>query len=143
MSEAQIPPIGVGHFDENGNACLNFHLRGVKHAPPGVEFNGIIDTGFTGFIQLPMPHAIALSLPLEGTNVVTLADNSTQVLLTALGEATLLGRTEVGVILLSMSASEVLLGMDFLRHFERALVVSKNLGVVLVEEDALNIDQGA
>ena len=130
-------PIGIGHFGQNGSPCLKLHLRGVRHEAPGVEFEGIIDTGFTGFIQLPMQLAIALSLPLEGTNVVTLADNSTQVMLTAMGEATLLGRAELGVILLSMSATEILLGMDFLRHFERALVVSKNLGVVLVDEDDL------
>ena len=63
----QKTPAGAGHFDEQGNACVEFHLRGVKHDPPGLPFEGIIDTGFTGFIQLPLQHAMSLGLPLEGT----------------------------------------------------------------------------
>ena len=42
--------------------------------PPGVEYTGIIDTGFTGFLQLPLGVAFELALPLEGTTSVTLAD---------------------------------------------------------------------
>ena len=129
-------PIGIGHFDEDGNACLALHLCGVRHDPPGIEVEGIIDTGFTGFIQLPLNWGIALTLPLEGTITVTLADGSKRVVLTAMAEATLLDRTQLGVVQLSPSGDEVLIGMDFLRRFERALVVSRKLGVVLVEEDA-------
>ncbi len=58
---------GIGHYDQQGNACLKFHLCGTKHEAPGLEYTGIIDTGFTGFIQLPIQHAFSLSLPLEGT----------------------------------------------------------------------------
>ena len=127
-------PVGIGHYDERGNACLKLHMHGVRHEPPGVEFEAIIDTGFTGFIQLPLSEALSLSLPLEGTNSVTLADGSALVMLTALAQVTLLGRTEVGVILLSMSSNDILVGMDFLRRFERTLVVSKKIGVALLEE---------
>ena len=127
-------PIGIGHYDKKGNACLKLHMRGVKHEPPGAEFEAIIDTGFTGFIHLPLSEAISLSLPLEGTNSVTLADGSSLVMLTALAQVTLMGRTETGVVLLSMTSKDILIGMDFLRRFERSLVVSKKIGVVLVEE---------
>ena len=41
---------GAGHFDSLGNPCLKFHLCGVAHDLPGLEYVGIIDTGFTGFI---------------------------------------------------------------------------------------------
>lgn len=87
---ADNPLRGIGHFDERGNACVKLHLCGVRHDPPGLEFEAIIDTGFTGFIQLPLSHAISLSLPLEGTNTVTLADDSSVVMLTAMARATLL-----------------------------------------------------
>jgi predicted aspartyl protease len=127
-------PIGIGPYDQTGNACLKLHMRGVKHAPPGAEFEAIIDTGFTGFIQLPLSEALSLSLPLEGTNSVTLANGSSLVMLTALAQVTLMGRTEVGVVLLSMTSNDILVGMDFLRRFDRALVVSKKVGVILVEE---------
>lgn len=135
MANAQ--PLGIGHFDQRGNACLKLHLCGVRHDPPGVEFEAIIDTGFTGFIQLPLSHAMSLSLPLEGTNVVTLADESKLVMLTAMVDATLLGRTESGVALLSTSSDSILVGMDFLRRFRRALVVSKAVGVVLMDEEPI------
>ena len=55
-------------------------------------------------------------------------------MLTALAQATLLDRTEVGVVLLSMSSTDILVGMDFLRRFERTLLISKKTGVVLWEE---------
>lgn len=75
---------GVGFFDQAGNACIKFHLRGVYDPDPGQEFTGIIDTGFTGFLQLPLQHAFALGLPLHGTVSVTLADGSTPSALAAL-----------------------------------------------------------
>lgn len=124
----------AGYFDQQGNACLELHICGVKHEPPGVAFEGIIDTGFTGFIQLPLSNAISLALPLEGTQTTILADNSTAVVLTALARVTLADRTEFGVVLLSGTSNEILVGMDFLRRFDRALVVSKKLGVILVDE---------
>ena len=130
-------PIGVGHYDEQGNACFKFNLRGVRHEDPGPEFTGILDTGFTGFIHLPIQHALSLRLPLEGTQNVSLADGSSQVLLTALARATIAQRTEEGVALLSFTSEDILLGMDFLRRFERTLVVSRKAGIVLIEEDQI------
>lgn len=128
-------PIGIGHFDQQGNACLRLHICGVKHDPPGLEFEGIIDTGFTGFIHLPLASAISLSLPLEGTQTVTLANDSDLAMLTALAAVTLADRTEIGVALLSMTSNAILVGMDFLRRFDRALIVSRKLGVVLLKEE--------
>ena len=55
-------------------------------------------------------------------------------MLTALAKVTLMDRLEIGVVLLSMTANDILVGMDFLRRFDRALVVSKKVGVILVEE---------
>ena len=130
----QRQQIGIGHYDQRGNACIELHLCGVRHEPPGLKYEGVIDTGFTGFIQLPLAQAIALSLPLEGTNTVTLGDGSSLTMLTATAKATLLGKSEDGVVLISMSSDEMLLGMDFLRRFERALVVSRSLGVMLMDE---------
>ena len=62
---------GAGHFDSLGNPSLKFHLCGIAHEEPGLEFEGIIDTGFTGFIQLPLQHALlAKQLQAETTEVV-------------------------------------------------------------------------
>ena len=64
----------LGWYDQTGTPCISFHLRGVTHEPPGVEYTGIIDTGFSGFIQVLLVEACTLNLPLEGTTSVTLAD---------------------------------------------------------------------
>ena len=133
-------PVGIGRYDQRGNACLDFHLCGVRHDPPGVQYTGIIDTGFTGFIHLPIQYAFSLALPLQGTISVTLANDSQQACLTALAKATLLEKTEVGPVILSVTSNEILIGMDFLRRFKRALVVSQKIGVVLMDEGTFKTD---
>ncbi len=127
----------LGHFDQQGNACVKFHLCGVHHEAPGVEFEGLIDTGFTGFLQLPIQHAFQLKLPLNGTASITLADAHHTVCLTALARTTFNGQTVVGVVSLEMQSQEILIGMDFLRQFKKGLVVAKGV-VIITEEDWLD-----
>jgi len=124
---------GTGHFDSRGNACLKLHLCGVAHEEPGVEFEGIIDTGFTGFIQLPIQHAFSLKLPLEGTAQYTLADGSQTVCLTALARTTCAGKKEVGVVTLAMGSQDILIGMEFLRRLRFGLMIFKS-AVTLIDE---------
>ena len=125
---------GLGRYDAQGNACLVFHLRGVRHDPPGID-TGIIDTGFTGFVQLPLAVAIELALPLEGTTSVMLADGSTAAKLTAQAQATLLGESEVGIAIIEFHSPEILIGMDFLRRFRRGLIVSRQVIGLVPEQD--------
>ena len=124
---------GSGHYDAQGNACLTFHLCGVRHEPPGVELTGIIDTGFTGFLQLPLARAIELALPLEGTTTVTLADGSTAAKLLATGTVELDGEEQDGTVIVEFGSSEILIGMDFLRRFGKTLIVSRT-AVLLMDE---------
>ena len=112
-----------------------FHLRGVRHDPPGIEYEGIIDTGFTAFVQLPLAVAIELALPLEGTTSVMLADGSTAAKLTAQAQATLLGESEVGIAIIEFHSPEILIGMDFLRRFRRGLIVSRQVVGLVPEQD--------
>jgi predicted aspartyl protease len=125
---------GAGHFDSLGNPCLKFHLCGVAHDPPGLEFEAIIDTGFSGFIQLPMQHAFSLKLPLEGTSSYVLADGSRGTSLTALAHTTFGGTTVLGVVSLTPGSLDVLAGMDFLRRFKLGLVMTK--GTIVLTDDA-------
>jgi predicted aspartyl protease len=126
---------GAGHFDSLGNPCLKFHLCGVAHDPPGLEFEAIIDTGFSGFIQLPMRHAFSLKLPLEGTSSYVLADGSRGTSLTALAHTTFGGTTVLGVVSLTPGSLDVLVGMDFLRRFKLGLIMTK--GTIVLSDDDL------
>lgn len=134
-------PSGVGHFDSLGNPCLKFHLCGVAHKEPGLEFTGIIDTGFTGFIQLPLQHAFSLKLPLEGTASYTLADGSQTACLTALAKTTFAGRMEVGVVTLAPGSQDILVGMGFLRQFKLGLMMVKRIVLLLDEEQLERFEQ--
>ncbi len=126
---------GQGHFDEQGNVCLKLHLCGVAHAQPGVEFTGILDTGFTGFIQLPMQHAFSLKLPLEGTATYTLADGSSATCLTALAQTEFAGKTQTGLVTLAMGSKDILIGMGFLRQFELGVIIFAG-NVYFLDEEA-------
>lgn len=115
-----------GRYDERGSALLTFFLRGVRHEPPGVEYEGIIDTGFTGFVQLPIHQAFALALPLQGTLDATMADGRTVTHLTALAEATIEegGEIVTGIVSLATNSREILIGMEFLKRFGLGLFMS-------------------
>ena len=123
----------IGKFDEGGSPCVEFNIHGVKHDHPGPKYTGIIDTGFTGFLQIPLSEAFSLGLPMEGTMRVSLADSTDRVLLTALAQVTFLDETKVGIVTLAPSTNEVLIGMDFLRQFRQTLMISE--GIVFLHRD--------
>jgi len=70
---------------------------------------------------------------LYGTTSVELADGSKATKLTAKGSAEVEGETKVGVVILEPSSNDLLLGMAFLRFFERAVFVTQST-VLLVDE---------
>lgn len=129
--------VATGYFDARGNPCLKVSIAGVFIAPPGLEFEAIIDTGFSGFLCLPMVRAFPLGLPLYGTSSAVLADGSVSTCLTALCKLTLGGQMKQGVVLLQSQAKDALIGMDFLRKFGVSLFMTKS-AIALLDEKALD-----
>ncbi|WP_348060458.1 hypothetical protein [Dokdonella sp.] len=127
--------VATGYFDNTGSPCLKFHIQGVHDTK--VELDGIVDTGFTGFISMPLVRALPLGLPLYGTSTSTLADGSSCAAITAQARVTVGERgVQIGIVTLHGSSSDVLIGMDFLRKFNIALMVTKD-HVMLFDESAL------
>ncbi|WP_263379702.1 pepsin/retropepsin-like aspartic protease family protein [Granulicella paludicola] len=121
----------TGFFDKSGSPALKIQISGPF--AKAVEFDAILDTGFTGFICMPLLRALPLGLMLYGTTSVELADGSTSMKLTAKGMATVGEEKKVGVVILEPTANDILIGMAFLRTFQKALFVTQNL-VFLVDE---------
>jgi clan AA aspartic protease len=126
--------IWTGFLDKSGSPALKISISGpIPNSEQ--EFDAVIDTGFTGFVSMPLLKAFPLGLLLYGTTEVTLADGSNAVKLTAKGAVKIGGRMEIGVIILEPSSGDVLLGMDFLTKFERVLFVHRGKqGIMLMAE---------
>ena len=121
--------IATGFLDK-GTPYLKFSLEGI--ADPK-EVTAIIDTGFSGFVSMPLIQAFPLGLPLYGTTNVQLADGQTQTKLLASGKAHFADRQRVGLVVLEPGKTDALVGMDFLRTFGLALFVAE-VGVGLYDE---------
>lgn len=120
MSATPPPPTGNPYFDPNGRPTVEIEVSN----PLGWKrtVNALIDTGFDGFLSLPMLDAFPIGLLLRGTMPVTLADGSTKQTLYCLGAIDFEGDSRVGVVLIE-SEGTPLVGMSFLREFKRELVV--------------------
>ena len=130
--------VATGSFD-NGTPSLKFSLGGVGGEK---EFTAVIDTGFSGFVSMPMIQAFPLGLPLYGTTTVTLADGKSQAKLVAHGKAQLSDKIQFGLVILEGGSSDVLIGVDFLRRFGLALLVMKARIALYDEEQMQQALQG-
>jgi predicted aspartyl protease len=122
----------IGYFGSSGSPVLKVRVSGPF--TEGKDYEAILDTGFTGFLSIPLLQAISLGLILHGTTTISLADGSTAYRLTARGKITVEGEEKVGVVILEPTSTELLLGMGFLRQFKKAVIVSE-FGVALASED--------
>jgi len=132
MPEAN-PPIQTGYLDKIGHPTVRIAVHGI-HPNLKQEFEALIDTGFTGFLLMPLVSAFPLGLTLLGTSSYTLADGSTSPKLLAFGTVTLQGQETSGVIVLETGQCGLLLGMAYLRAAKRTLIVSDTT-VSLLDQD--------
>ena len=129
-------PTWTGSFNKAGSPTFNFKLGGpIKGSEQ--EFEGIIDTGFSGFVSMPIVKAFPLGLLLAGTTSVTLADGKISPQLVARGMATVSDQERIGLVLLQGSSADILLGMDFLTKFGRVLFIhpSKKVATLMDQKD--------
>lgn len=65
----------IGYVDPNGHPRVTIHIRGT-HPTEFAQVDALVDTGFTGFLMLPIAQALPLGLALYGTGDYNLADGS-------------------------------------------------------------------
>jgi predicted aspartyl protease len=120
----------LGTFDSSGNALINIRVDGNSGFK---NYDAIVDTGFSGFVALPIAEMIDLGLITEGVTTVMLGDGSVITNLVSSGIVTLATQAEIGTILLDETSTDVLIGMALLREFKLALILT-NSAVVLYDE---------
>jgi hypothetical protein len=141
-------PLQIGYLDSNGHPRLKIHVSG-SNAGSVLEVDAMIDTGFTGFLMLPVAQAIPLGMTLLGTGDYTIANGAKITNFLAKGTITLkppplpdtttpppaglLDEESVeGIIVLAGSGA--LLGMEFLRSLDKLFIVGN---VVLLVSHSL------
>ena len=130
-------PLQTGFLDSYGHPAVRITVHGVTEAAQQ-DFEAMIDTGFTGFLMMPLTSAFPLTLTLMGTANYELADGTLCSKLLAFGSVILEGEAVNGVITLEENNDcGLLLGMDFLRKARRALWVHQS-GVLLVHNDVVD-----
>ena len=114
----------IGSFDSSGRPSITVEVSGPL--PQRTALTGVVDTGFAGFILIPMLQAFPIGLILHNTMPIVLADGSKKFSLVCLGTAYFEGLEGTDVVLVEEQAQSVLFGMDFLRRFDLELVVNPN-----------------
>lgn len=87
----------TGSFNNSGSPVIEIGVSGPVTKP--TKFTAMVNTGFSGFLLLPILEAFPVGLILRGTIPITLADGSTQTKLTCLGEVHFDGKSQVGLII--------------------------------------------
>jgi predicted aspartyl protease len=97
----------------------------------------VIDTGFTGFISLPLRQAFPLKLVLAGESFMRLADGRSADRLTCTGYARIGHRSEEIAVILEPDSQEVLIGVALLRALGLALLLTRD-EVLLLDQEAID-----
>lgn len=124
-------PAQVGYINSSGRPAIKISLFGA-YPQLRTEFEAVIDTGFTGFVSMPLLQAFPLGLPLIGATSVVLADGNTHGRFTAICSAFLGQERKEGVVILEPSSNDLLVGMEFVKKFQKTLVVFEDRNLVLL-----------
>jgi clan AA aspartic protease len=124
----------IGRFDSRGNPILNISVDGLSSQPKSLE--ALIDTGFTGFLTLPISAVHVREFQLGELQGIKLADGISRMRLTAIVTVSV-GNEQLTVeAVLDPDGEEVIIGMDFLRRFARGLIILPLEDKVLLPKDA-------
>jgi predicted aspartyl protease len=121
----------TGYLDASGHPHVKVRIWGIAEQF-AQEFEAMIDTGFTGFLSMPITAAFPLGITLFGTTSYMLADGSISPKLLGWGTVAMGDERALGTIVLESKSNGLLLGMEFLKKLNKALLVGSR-GVVLVD----------
>jgi predicted aspartyl protease len=134
-----MPP-KIGFLNSSGRPAIKIWIFGAYWSVR-TEFEAVIDTGFSGFLSMPLMRAFPLGLPLIGTTSVVLADGKTHEKFIAMSSSAFEDSSDganwkPGVVILEPTSSDILIGMEFIREHKQTLLVYTNKQAVALFDDA-------
>jgi predicted aspartyl protease len=120
--------VAIGFLEANGDPVLEIEVIGAFEQP--TKFKCVVDTGFTGFLSIPLLQAFPVGLVLQGTMAMQFANGAVENKLVCLGFARVDGIQNIGLIVIENESKQVLLGMDFLKKFGFKLLVCPTTGQI-------------
>lgn len=107
---------------QNNLAQIDFDLFGIDKRTSG-HFTGIIDTGFNGYLQIPMVQALPLGLKLVGVMPSMIANGQTVFCLLAEGYISFNGgRKKINTTISLQDGQTVLIGTQLLKTLGQNIV---------------------
>ncbi len=117
----------ISGIDSQNNVRLEIEIQGLYKSIP---YGGIIDTGFSGGLVIPLITAVDIGLTKVGASTVTLADGSIKVVPTFLSNVKIGSKVHDATTLIM--GNEVLIGMELIHDYR--LCMSPITGEVIIEE---------
>ena len=138
-----MPPRNVS-LNSAGHPYIRIRVYGISE-DLAKEFDALVDTGFTGFLHLPLTLALPLGLTLLSTANYTIGDGSTISNLIAFGTIDYEGQKTFGPISLEQDpkCKDVLIGMEFIHLSKHMLILCKEGAVMLDMEEMAQIAKSA
>ena len=99
----------------------------------------LIDTGFTGFVQLPERRARELGLSPRAASEIQYADGRIDTIPMSWARVALGVEAQEGFIHLQRGSNEVIVGVEFLRVFQKTFVLSITPGLVLLVDSLADL----
>jgi predicted aspartyl protease len=125
-----------GGLDASGSPIVTIRVAGALGSK---TYQAVIDTGFTGFVELPLLEMVELGLRTEGAANVMLGDGSVTTNYLSSASVYLGAQVESGTVLLAENSSGVLIGMAFLREFKVALIVTSTAVALFDRQESLDV----
>jgi len=113
-------------------------------APSGPSHfvDALVDTGFTGFVQLPERRARELGLALQAVSEAQYADGRTGTIPLAWAKVTLGPEVREGFAHVQSGSDEVIVGVELLRVFQKIFVLSITESLVLLVDALADLQPG-
>lgn len=106
---------------------------------PSTFVDAVIDTGFTGFVQLPARAARELGLTARAASETQYADGRIDAIPLAWGRVTLRPAIQEGFIHIQRASDETIVGVEFLRLFRKTLVLAIADEIVLLVDSLADL----